>query len=472
MNHLSDGLTNVIRRIHEVAAVTGPRPVEEKKEVCSHCKGAGFLRRDLPPNDPNFGRAVVCRCTTDKLKTRRQERLVKLSNLGMLSRFTFDTFSLDDKTMNAQQVQNRQKALDICRQYAEKPEGWLVLKGGYGGGKTHLAAGIANERISKGELTLFVVVPDLLDYLRATYGPNSQVGYDQRFNQVRNMPLLILDNFGTQASTPWAQEKLFQIINYRYNGQLPTVITTNVPLDEIDLRIRSRLLDPRISQVLTVDAQDSHSNEGGTQSSDLSILPLLGHMNFDSFNQSPLGMDEAQQEGLEQAYNASYQFAKEPSGWLVLVGDYGVGKTHLAAAIANIQHSRGNQALFIVVPDLLDHLRATYSPQSTVSYDERFVQIRRAPLLVLDDLGTHSSTRWAQEKLFQLFNYRHMARLPTVITLHSVRQIDPRLYERMMEMIEVGSGGLVQIPVPAYRTRLSNKKQNTDMQMRGSRHSL
>jgi len=57
----------------------------------------------------------------------------------------------------------------------------------------------------------------------------------------------VLDDFGEQAGTPWAQEKLYQVINHRYNARLATVITTSSSLDEIENRISSRLVDPKIS---------------------------------------------------------------------------------------------------------------------------------------------------------------------------------------------------------------------------------
>lgn len=465
MNNLQYGLKRIVRRVHESVAETKDQAPVIKKEtnVCSICKGVGFFRRDLPPNHPQFGRAVVCRCTKTKLQAKRQKRLLKLSNLGMLSRFTFETFQANNQQVKSDYQENHQEALTLCQQYTTEPQGWLLLKGTYGGGKTHLAAAIANSRIAQGQLTLFVVVPDLLDYLRATYGPRSEIGYDERFNQVRNIPLLILDNLDTRTSTAWAKEKLFQIINHRYNAQLPTVITTSTELEEIDLRIRSRLQDSSICRIITLNSASS-ATASQTESSDLSILSLLAHMTFERFKQTPLAMSETEHHWLQHTYKTSYQFAESPSGWLVLMGDYGVGKTHLAAAIANLRDKSGHQALFIVVPDLLDHLRATYNPQSTVSYDERFEHIRRAPLLVLDDLGTQSSTRWAQEKLFQLFNYRYMTRLPTVITLNSLKQIDPRLRERMMEMTDIGNGSLLEIPVPPYRTRSAKRKQKNELE--------
>ena len=87
------------------------------------------------------------------------------------------------------------------------------------------------------------MVPDLLDHLRATFGPDSRVSYDQRFEEVRTAPLLILDDLGTESATPWAKEKLYQIINYRYVARRPTVFTTVLKPEELDLRIRTRFLD-------------------------------------------------------------------------------------------------------------------------------------------------------------------------------------------------------------------------------------
>jgi DNA replication protein DnaC len=147
--------------------------------------------------------------------------------------------------------------------FAEDPHGWLVLAGVVGCGKTHLAAAIKNERDERGGQTLFKTVPDLLDYLRATYAPDSNVTYDRGFDAIRNAEVLLLDDYGAHSSTPWAEEKLFQLLNYRFNARLPTVITTNQPLDRSvapsgapsqEQRILSRLLDPDLSTVCRIDA--------------------------------------------------------------------------------------------------------------------------------------------------------------------------------------------------------------------------
>ena len=99
-----------------------------------------------------------------------------------------------------------------------------------------------------------MVVPDLLDHLRSTYSPDSKVSYDELFESIRTAPLLILDDLGAHSSTPWAEEKLYQLVNYRYNHRLPTVITTNLTLDELDERLASRLADLKVSTLCPISA--------------------------------------------------------------------------------------------------------------------------------------------------------------------------------------------------------------------------
>jgi DNA replication protein DnaC len=80
--------------------------------------------------------------------------------------------------------------------------------------------------------------------------------YDQLFERVKTTPLLVLDDFGEHSATPWAQEKLYQVLNYRYNAQLPTVITTSRALEEMESRISSRLADRKLSTAYGIMAPD------------------------------------------------------------------------------------------------------------------------------------------------------------------------------------------------------------------------
>jgi DNA replication protein DnaC len=419
-------------------------------DICPICKGRGFLVYDVPVGHPDFGKAAPCRCTQARLIAERTRSIQMLSNLGALSRFTFDSFLPDGVGLPQTLRFNLREAYERSLAFAHEPSGWMVLIGGYGCGKTHLAAAIANFRVALGHAVLFVIVPDLLDHLRAAFAPNSATGFDQRLEAIREAPLLILDDLGAHNSTPWAQEKLFQILNYRYNSRLATVITTNQRLEDLDPRITSRLVDPDLSQVYEILAPDFRQSGAERSGSHLSTLSLHREQTFESFGLRTGELAADERDNLRRAVSLARAFADKPAGWLVLIGAYGCGKTHLAAAIANYQLDAARSIpMFVVVPDLLDHLRATFSPTSTTTLDKLFEQVRSASLLVLDDLGTESATPWAREKLFQLLNYRYAARLPTIITTSDpIDQIDPRLRTRMLD---TGRCTICVISAPSYR---------------------
>ena len=172
-----------------------------------------------------------CHYVVTEMERTRLDNLMSLNQAGFLEGMTFDSFITEMGSLTANEKISLQIAKREAMAFAESPAGWLLLRGGYGCGKTHLAAAIANYRLQRGQLVLFLTTPDLLDHLRGAFGPDSTVSYDERFEQVRNTPLLILDDFGTQSNTAWAEEKLYQIINHRYALRLPTVITTNLDED-------------------------------------------------------------------------------------------------------------------------------------------------------------------------------------------------------------------------------------------------
>ena len=416
--------------------------------VCPICKGMGYVREDVPLGHPHFGKVFVCACQQLKFEARRMASLLAVSNLEAMERFTFDTFKPDGVALTEEMRRSLNNAFEAARGFAAEPQGWLVLAGGHGCGKTHLAVAIANERLRRGCPALFVVVPDLLDHLRAAFAPNSPVTYDQRFDAIRNAPLLIMDDLGSHSSTEWAKEKLFQIFNYRYNARLPTVITTDQALEAVDPRLRSRLADPDLVVTCAIVARDFRGSGADQTGYELSSLSLHSDQTFETFSLRAKELNSQQAGSLQQALSFARNYAAAPEDWLVLSGSYGCGKTHLAAAIANQRVQEGHPALFVVVPDLLDHLRATYAPGSPVPYDKRFEQVRNAPLLVLDDLGTQSATPWAQEKLYQILDYRYNARLPTVITLADVGKVDERLKSRLFDL---GRCTRLWIEAPSYR---------------------
>lgn len=375
-------------------------------------------------------------------RSRRQ-----LSSLGPLATKTFDKFLPQGHATDERQRDSLQRAYAQTRKFAEDPQGWILLHGNYGCGKTHLAAAIANHCLDLSIHVIFVNTPDLLDHLRATFNPASDVGYDDLFEQVRGVSLLILDDLGAESPTQWSQEKLYQIINHRYNAQLPTVLTCNIELERVEPRIRSRLVDMDLVRKVVIDAPDFRRAE--SDQTDLSSLELHTRQMFDNLDLRKGEIPKEHQKRFQEAVEAARQFAETPHGWLVLTGGHGCGKTHIAAAIANQRVRNGHPALFITAADLLDHLRATFSPDSLVRFDKQFSELRNTPLLVLDALALDSATPWAREKLMQLIDHRYVAALPTVITTSADRSdlgdwMETRLLDPSLSIV-------CPITAPIYR---------------------
>jgi len=423
---------------------------------CEICSGVGYFHIELPVGHPEFGQLQVCPCRQGDLTQQAHQRLFAMSNLEELQHLTFDNFKSRGRTGSKPiEAQSLEAAYESSQQFARSLDGWLVLQGGFGCGKTHLAAAIANSVVDFGIPTLFITVPDLLDFLRFSYD-DPESTFEERFEEIRNVPLLIMDDFGTQNATNWAQEKLFQIMNFRYINKLPMIVTTNLMMAEIEPRILSRLSDTEFVRTMRILATDfrrpGHDSPGP--------LENLHKFTFDTFElRKSENLSPADIQSLERVLAETLDFAEYPDGWLVITGPYGCGKTHLAAAVANYQAEKGYHVpMFVVVPDLMDHLRATFGPRSTVSLDHRFDEVRQAPLLILDDLGTQNMTPWAREKLYQLFNYRYYAEMPTIITTPELKgEMDPRLLSRMKDKRLCT---ICPITAPSYRgTKRARKKR-------------
>ena len=431
----------------------GPRPPrtgrpDDSDDRCGLCQGRGWVSRYVPVGDPDFGKLYPCQCQEPRIESERYDRLLKYSNLGRLTRFRFE--NLEQHGLSGSEAGKSQfvRAYEAARSYADAPRGWLTFVGPNGSGKTHLAVAIANHCIENDQVVFFSHAPDLLDHLRSSFGPTSEISYSDLFEQVRDVPILILDGLGSQSATPWAEEKLRQILNHRYNAELPTVLTTAVPIHEIDAYIQARLTAKDFGKIVDLGLQGiSH-----TQPTGLGAVPKLlsKKMTFASFETT---LYDRQVESLKNALEKAKEYAQNPDIgerlWLTLAGDTGTGKTHLAVAIAVEQLKMDRPVFYISVPELLDYLRAAYSPDSRVPYDRRFEKIRTSSLLILDGLGREQSSPWAMDKLRQIISYRHDDRLPTIVTTQlGMNELDPVISSRIQDKDVVT---LVKIDARDYR---------------------
>lgn len=221
-----------------------------KKVDCSVCLDRGIVLGE-------DGVARTCACM------RRKEISSRFKHAGISRQMmlqTFSAFSLEyysklrvDQVKNRSYYETAEIALHGAENFVEQylqtgTSTGLVFTGPVGSGKTFLACAIANELMEQEKQVLFLVVPDLLDELRATYDRKERSENTEMdlLDAARTIPVLILDDLGAHNYTEWTRNRLYSIINYRMNHVLPTVITTNLEIHELEeylgARTTSRIL--------------------------------------------------------------------------------------------------------------------------------------------------------------------------------------------------------------------------------------
>lgn len=141
------------------------------------------------------------------------------------------------------------KAKRICEAYAErfserlKAGGGLVLCGVPGTGKTHLASAVANHIIPEGYSAKFMTTLSAIRSVKSTYRKDSEWNEDDAIGWLAKFDLLILDEVGVQFGTETEAMILFEIINTRYEHMRPTVLISNLNLDELREQIGARVVD-------------------------------------------------------------------------------------------------------------------------------------------------------------------------------------------------------------------------------------
>ncbi len=132
---------------------------------------------------------------------------------------------------------------------------------------------------------------------------------------------------------------------------------------------------------------------------------------------------------------------------VLLLGQVGSGKTHLAAALANNLIKQKKDVLFLVVPDFLDELRNSFN-MNDVSTESLLNKAKKADVLILDDLGNHNFSEWTRGILFAILNHRINENLCTVATSNlDLNALNDVLGERSLSRL-IAIAEPCQLPAP------------------------
>jgi len=220
-----------------------PLDYAEPEWACATCQDEGYIR----------GAPCVCR------EQAELDRIVAGSNLpAKLRQQTFDKFELkwySTTKKSARGVTERSHARDalkscqafVARVLENRAERGLFVSGDVGLGKTFLLSAICNSLTEARIPTLYVVFSDLLAAIRDSFKPESTQSESRIMNATKEARVLILDDLGAEQVTEFVTNRLFDVINFRYNHNLPLVASSNLGTQQIaDLygpRIASRVLE-------------------------------------------------------------------------------------------------------------------------------------------------------------------------------------------------------------------------------------
>lgn len=207
-------------------------------------------------------RRCVCKCYEEeqqrlKEEEERRKRLLRIERLKdrslMDKRYKNVKFSdLDLTNRSFAEAFNRcKKYCDVSREVLNKGYG-IYLYGNSGVGKTVLTACMANELMEKEYSVLFTNFYEILKSIRNTYNSNSTETDDNVINSIADVDFLFIDDLGTESLTKnsgdnFSQDKIFEIINKRYNKEKPTIFSSNYSIKDL---VRNRnFMDKTVDRI-------------------------------------------------------------------------------------------------------------------------------------------------------------------------------------------------------------------------------
>ena len=179
------------------------------------------------------------------LKIMADQLAARLGSAMIPPRFQGSTF----KTYHAEPGK-QEKVLSVCKEYAENFKSHyragrsLLLLGNVGTGKTHLASAIAHHVVTEhGYSAMYRTVYGILQHIKGSFNRESEYNEMEAFAAFIKPHLLIIDEVGATKTTEFEQQTLFNIINGRYEQQVPTIVISNLKPDELSGALGERCVD-------------------------------------------------------------------------------------------------------------------------------------------------------------------------------------------------------------------------------------
>ena len=196
--------------------------------------------------DSGWAGAEMCTCLKELCAQEQMKALTALLNLTdeqNFDRLRLDVYSDQPWEGKRSPRENMKRVVTVCegfaRRFPDYPLHNLLLSGGTGLGKTFLSGCIAREVSGRGYSVVYDTAISLFSTFEAKkfsrdLGQERQARDDTR--RYLNCDLLILDDLGSELTTPLAQSTLYEVVNSRLQGGKHTIISTNLSMEQIGAR--------------------------------------------------------------------------------------------------------------------------------------------------------------------------------------------------------------------------------------------
>ncbi|RJP23581.1 MAG: hypothetical protein C4527_20040 [Candidatus Omnitrophota bacterium] len=201
-------------------------PDDDGDARCPLCDGYGHVI------DARGARPCIC-VTREVISTGISESRIP----NRFAEETLDTFDPRATSLKACLAKARQYANDYSLNHTKG----LYIHGPTGVGKTHIACGILKTLIMRRFDGVFYNVVDLLDAIRSTYDPQSSPTPKGRLINDQNKQIFVLDDFGKQKTSSWVSDRLYALINRRYQDCKTIIVTSQIGFEELTRRVDSAL---------------------------------------------------------------------------------------------------------------------------------------------------------------------------------------------------------------------------------------
>lgn len=224
---------------------------------CPVCGGIGYILK----NEGGYEIAVPCQCLPKRILRDRIRFLnLPLSLVDMqLKDFSLNVYSQKSKQVAMAACQAIKYYLDNFDQMRTGGKGLYLYSAKKGSGKTRMAASIANDLIHNHDISVkFMTSPAILDEIKNSWG-SKEYTERQVLDMLFTVPVLIIDDFGAEKATDWANDRFYQIINERYVNNRITIFTSNMSLS--NLRYDDRITDRIKEKCLQIDFPEESVRE-------------------------------------------------------------------------------------------------------------------------------------------------------------------------------------------------------------------